>query len=63
MTVIETAALPARRLEWELAETREIRLETYRVTTMYMPANDVPHANTRCASMSGCAAAQPMTVP
>ena len=31
MTVIETAALPARRLEWELAETREIRLETYRV--------------------------------
>jgi ferredoxin-NADP reductase len=40
MTVIETAALPARRLEWELAETREIRLETYRVKTLLLHVPD-----------------------
>jgi ferredoxin-NADP reductase len=34
MTVIKTAAQPARRLEWELAEAREIRIETYRVKSL-----------------------------
>src|SRR5215470_2435530 len=36
MTVIETAALPVRRLEWELAEAREIRVETYRVKSLVL---------------------------
>jgi ferredoxin-NADP reductase len=40
MTVIETAALPARRLEWELAETREIRVETYRVKSLLLHIPD-----------------------
>src|SRR6516225_5192958 len=40
MTVIETAALPARRLAWELAETREIRVETYRVKSLLLHIPD-----------------------
>jgi ferredoxin-NADP reductase len=40
MTVIETATVRARRLEWELAETREIRLETYRVKTLLLHVPD-----------------------
>ena len=40
MSVIETAALPARRLEWELAETREIRVETYRVKSLLLHIPD-----------------------
>ena len=40
MTVIETAALPTRRLEWELAETREIRVETYRVKSLLLHLPD-----------------------
>jgi ferredoxin-NADP reductase len=36
MTVIETAAVPARRLEWQLAEVREIVAETYRVRSLLL---------------------------
>ena len=34
MTAIETATLPARRLEWRLAEVREIVVETCRVKSL-----------------------------
>jgi ferredoxin-NADP reductase len=34
MRAIETAAVPARRLEWRLAEVREIVVETYRVKSI-----------------------------
>jgi ferredoxin-NADP reductase len=34
MTAIETAAVPPRRLEWRLAEVREIVVETYRVKSL-----------------------------
>src|SRR5260370_40376207 len=34
MTAIETAAAPARRLEWQLAEGRGIVVETYRVKSL-----------------------------
>src|SRR5215468_7140124 len=34
MTAIETATLPARRLEWRLAKVREIVVETYRVKSL-----------------------------
>src|SRR5262249_42068637 len=34
MTAIETATVPARRLEWRLAEVREIVVETYRVKSL-----------------------------
>jgi ferredoxin-NADP reductase len=36
MTAIETAAVPARRLEWRLAEVREIMVETYRVKSLLL---------------------------
>src|SRR5215471_12469545 len=36
MTVIETVSLPARRLKWELAEVREIVVETYRVKSLVL---------------------------
>jgi ferredoxin-NADP reductase len=36
MTVIETAAVPVRRLEWQLAEVREIVVETYRVKSLLL---------------------------
>jgi ferredoxin-NADP reductase len=36
MKVIETAAVPARRLEWQLAEVREIVVETFRVKSLLL---------------------------
>jgi ferredoxin-NADP reductase len=36
MTVIETAPVPVRRLEWQLAEVREIVVETYRVKSLLL---------------------------
>jgi ferredoxin-NADP reductase len=36
MTVIETAAMPGRRLEWQLAEVREIDVETPRVKSLVL---------------------------
>jgi ferredoxin-NADP reductase len=36
MTVIETEAVPTRRLEWQLAEVREIVVETYRVKSLLL---------------------------
>ena len=36
MTVIEMAARPARRLEWQLAQVREIVVETYRVKSLVL---------------------------
>ena len=36
MMVIEPAAVPARRLEWRLAEVREIVVETYRVKSLLL---------------------------
>lgn len=36
MTVIDTAATPARRLEWRLAVVREIVVETYRVKSLLL---------------------------
>lgn len=36
MTAIEMAALPVRRLEWQLAEVREIVVETSRVKTLLL---------------------------
>jgi ferredoxin-NADP reductase len=36
MTAIETAAVPARRLEWQLAEVREIVVETWRVKSVLL---------------------------
>jgi ferredoxin-NADP reductase len=36
MMVTETAAPRARRLEWKLAEAREIRVETYRVKSLLL---------------------------
>lgn len=36
MTVIETAAAPVRRLEWQVAEVREIVAETPRVKTLFL---------------------------
>jgi ferredoxin-NADP reductase len=36
MTAIETAARPARRLEWRLAQVREIVVETYRVKSIVL---------------------------
>ena len=38
MTVIETAAVPGRRLEWQLAEVRDIVVETYRVKSLLLHA-------------------------
>ena len=40
MTVIDTAAVPARRLEWRLAEVREIVVETYRVKSLLLHVNN-----------------------
>jgi ferredoxin-NADP reductase len=40
MTVIDTAATPARRLEWRLAEVREIVVETYRVKSLLLHVNN-----------------------
>jgi hypothetical protein len=34
MTAIETAAAPARRLEWQQAQVRQIAVETYRVKSL-----------------------------
>jgi ferredoxin-NADP reductase len=39
MTAIETAAVPARRLEWQLAEVREIVVETPRVKSVLLHLN------------------------
>jgi ferredoxin-NADP reductase len=36
MTAIETAVRPARRLEWRLAQVREIAVETYRVKSIVL---------------------------
>src|ERR1700730_1954321 len=36
MTVIETVAVPVRRLEWLVAEVREIVVETYRVKSLLL---------------------------
>ena len=36
MTATETAAAPVRRLEWQLAEVREIVVETYRVKSLLL---------------------------
>jgi ferredoxin-NADP reductase len=36
MTVTETAAQPVRRLEWQLAQVREIVVETYRVKSLVL---------------------------
>src|SRR5215470_3237759 len=36
MTVTETAAQPVRRLEWQLAQVREIVIETYRVKSLML---------------------------
>ena len=36
MTVTETAAQPVRRLEWQLAQVREIVVETYRVKSLML---------------------------
>src|SRR5258706_15801042 len=36
MTVIETAAVPARRLDWQLAKVRQIVVETYRVKSLLL---------------------------
>src|ERR1044071_8805720 len=36
MTVTETAASPVRRLEWQLAQVREIVIETYRVKSLLL---------------------------
>ena len=36
MTVIETAAMPGRRLEWQLAEVRDIGVETPRVKSLLL---------------------------
>ena len=40
MTGIETAAVPVRRLEWRLAEVREIEVETYRVKSLRLHIPD-----------------------
>jgi len=40
MTVIETAARPARRLEWQRADVREIVVETYRVKSLLLHVAD-----------------------
>ena len=42
MTAIETAAVPVRRLEWQLAEVREIVVEMLHVTSW----QDIGLANT-----------------
>src|SRR5262245_47456638 len=36
MTATETAAQPVRRLEWQLAQVREIVVETYRVKSLLL---------------------------
>jgi ferredoxin-NADP reductase len=36
MTVTETAAAPARRLDWQLAQVREIAVETFRVKSLLL---------------------------
>jgi ferredoxin-NADP reductase len=36
MTVTETASSPVRRLEWQLAQVREIVIETYRVKSLLL---------------------------
>ena len=36
MTATETAAQPVRRLEWQLAQVREIVVETYRVKSLML---------------------------
>jgi ferredoxin-NADP reductase len=36
MSVIETTAVPVRRLEWQLAEVREIVVETFRVKSLLL---------------------------
>jgi ferredoxin-NADP reductase len=36
MTVTETAARPVRRLKWQLAQVREIVVETYRVKSLLL---------------------------
>ncbi len=42
MTVIETAAVPGRRLEWQLAEVREIVAETPRVKSLLLHVPNWP---------------------
>src|SRR5947207_3246109 len=58
--VVAAAANPSTSGDWPIAPASS-KSDTAS-STMYMPANEVPHANTRRASMAGCAAAQPMTV-
>ena len=36
MTAIETATVPVRRIEWQLAEVRELVIETYRVKSLLL---------------------------
>jgi ferredoxin-NADP reductase len=40
MTVTETAARPVRRLKWQLAQVREILVETYRVRSLMLHVPD-----------------------
>jgi ferredoxin-NADP reductase len=59
MTAIETPAVPARRLEWQLAEVREIVVETFRVKSLLLQVTDwqghLPgqHVDIRLASEDG----------
>src|SRR5262249_26041887 len=58
MTAIETAARPARRLEWRLAQVREIVDETYRVKSIVLDVSGWPghlpgqHVDIRLTSYS-----------
>jgi len=59
MTAIETAARPARRLEWRLAQVREIVGETYRVKSIVLDVSGWPghlsgqHVDIRLTSGEG----------
>jgi len=59
MTAIETAARPARRLEWRLAQVREIVDETYRVKSIVLDVSGWPghlsgqHVDIRLTSGEG----------
>src|SRR6516165_9470586 len=57
MTVTETAARPVRRLKWQLAQSREIVVETYRVKSLLLHVVNWQghlsgqHAPSLCADM------------
>src|SRR5262245_49352718 len=59
MTAIETAAVPVRRLEWQLAEVREIVVETSRVksimlhVTSWQGHRPGPHLDIRLTAENG----------